>query len=123
MEHTMARRVALVLSMFVALAICGRAVLAQSAAQATANPLLAPSRLPFQAPPFADIKDEHFAPAFDEGMRQQDAEVAAIADNTAAATFDNTLVALERSGQTLARVQMAFNALTSANTNDALTKL
>ncbi len=56
-------------------------------------------------------------------MRQQDAEVAVIANNPAAPTFDNTLAALERSGQTLSRVQMDFNALTSANTNDTLDKL
>jgi peptidyl-dipeptidase Dcp len=115
----------LILSGLLAFTIAGfPAALAQPAAQgSSANPLLSPSRLPFQAPPFADIKDEHFAPAFDEGMRQQDAEVDSIANNPAAATFDNTLVALERSGQTLARVQMAFNALTSANTNDTLQKL
>jgi peptidyl-dipeptidase Dcp len=95
-----------------------------AAAQAgRANPLLAPSKLVFQAPPFDLIKDEDFSPAFAEGMRQQDAEVAVIANNPAAPTFDNTLAALERSGQTLSRVQMDFNALTSANTNDTLDKL
>jgi peptidyl-dipeptidase Dcp len=88
-----------------------------------ANPLLTTSKLAFQAPPFDLIKDEDFSPAFDEGMRQQDAEVAVIANNPAAPTFDNTLTALERSGQTLSRVQMDFNALTSANTNDTLDKL
>src|SRR4029078_7970233 len=87
------------------------------------NALLTPSRLPFQAPPFDRIKDDDFAPAFDAGMREQDAEVKAIANNPAPPTFDNTLVALERSGQTLSRVQMDFNALTSANTNDTLQKI
>jgi peptidyl-dipeptidase Dcp len=96
---------------------------AQPAPQAGSNPLLSPSPLPFQAPPFDRIKDEDFAPAFEQGMREQTAEVEAIANNTAAPTFDNTLVALERSGQTLSRVQMDFNALTSANTNDALQQL
>lgn len=88
-----------------------------------ANPLLTTSTLPFQAPPFDKIKDAHFAPAFEEGMREQMAEVAAIADNPAVPTFDNTLVALEKSGQTLSRVEMVFNALSSANTNDTLQKL
>ena len=64
-----------------------------AAAQAgRANPLLTTSTLPFQAPPFDNIKDADFAPAFDEGMRQQDAEVDVIANNPAAPTFDNTLV-------------------------------
>src|SRR6185295_594908 len=70
----------------------------------TANPLLAPSPLPFHAPPFDKIHDADFAPAFEEGMRQQMAEVQKIANNPAAPTFANTLVALERSGQTLSRV-------------------
>ncbi len=104
-------------------AFAGQAVPIGSASVAPVNPLLAPSRLPFQAPPFDEIKDSDFAPAFAEGMKQQIVEVVSIANNTAPPTFDNTLVALERSGQTLSRVSMVFNALTSANTNDALQKL
>jgi peptidyl-dipeptidase Dcp len=95
----------------------------QQASERSANPLLAPSSLPFQAPPFDKIKDSDFAPGFDEGMKQQIAEVEKIANNPAAPTFDNTLVALERSGQTLARISFVFNALTAANTDDALQKL
>jgi peptidyl-dipeptidase Dcp len=90
---------------------------------AAANPLLTPSALPFQAQPFDKIHDADFAPAFDQGIREQLAEVETIANNPGAPTMDNTLVALERSGQTLQRVQMVFNALTGANTNDALQKL
>ena len=123
----MSRRASLACCGILALAILSPwGLVAQSAPAAQAgraNPLLTPSRLPFQAPPFDAIKDEDFAPAFAEGMRQQDTEVAAIANNPSAPTFDNTLVALERSGQTLSRVQMDFNALTSANTNDTLQKL
>src|SRR5438552_18190870 len=74
-----------------------------------ANPLLAPSSLPFQAPPFDRIKDDDFAPAFESGIQQRRAEVDRIANNSVAPTFDNTLVALERSGQTLTRVQLVFN--------------
>jgi peptidyl-dipeptidase Dcp len=92
-------------------------------AQPTRNPLLNASPLPFQAPPFDRIKDTDFGPAFEEGMRQQRAEIRRIADNPAPPTFDNTLVALERSGQTLSRVEMVFNALGAANTDDALQKL
>ena len=89
---------------------------AEGGAAVGSNPLLVPSTLPFQAPPFDKIKDGDFEPAFEEGMRQQLAEVAAIADNPAPPTFENTIVALEKSGQTLTRVELVFNALTGANT-------
>ena len=69
-----------------------------------ANPFYAPSALPFQAPPFDKIKDGDYRPAIDAGMAQQIKEVEAIANNPAPATFENTLVALERSGQLLTRV-------------------
>ena len=87
------------------------------------NPFFAPSPLPFQAPPFDRIKPGDFRPAFEAGMKEQLAEVAAIADNPAAPSFENTLVALEKSGQLLARVSLVFDGLTSADTNPALQKL
>ncbi|KGI78899.1 dipeptidyl carboxypeptidase II [Oleiagrimonas soli] len=87
------------------------------------NPLLTKSDLPFQAPPFDKIKDSDFAPAFEQGMKEQLTEVQKIADNPDKPTFDNTLVAMEKSGQTLNRVQMDFNALFSANSDDALSKV
>ncbi len=87
------------------------------------NPFFAPSPLPFQAPPFDRIKDGDFRPAFEAGMKQQLAEVAAIADNPGAPTFENTLVALEKSGQILTRVSLVFDGLSSADTNPALQKL
>ncbi len=99
---------------------------AQSAGEApdtAGNPLLLPSSLPFQAPPFDKIKNTDFQPALEEGMRQHLTEANAIADDPAPPTFENTLVALENSGQTLTRVQLVFNALTGANTNDELQKL
>src|SRR5277367_4895114 len=65
------------------------------------NPFYAPSTLPFHAPPFDKIKDADFQPAIEAGMAQQQAEVQAIADNPAAPTFDNTVVAMEKSGQLL----------------------
>ena len=98
------------------------ALAADAPAAASANPFDAPSTLPFQAPDFAKIRDADFAPAFTEAMRRHLAEVTKIADDPDAPTFDNTFVALEKSGQMLARVNMAFNALTSANTDDALQK-
>lgn len=80
------------------------------------------STLPYHAPDFSKIQDADYIPAFDEAIRQQRAEVAAIAADPAPATFDNTIVALEKTGRMLARVNMAFNAVTSANTDETLQK-
>lgn len=85
-----------------------------------ANPLLTPSALPFGYPPFDQIKDEHFAPAYALGMAENLAEVAAIADNPAPITFANTLVALEHSGQLLGRIARIFDNLNSCHTNPTL---
>jgi peptidyl-dipeptidase Dcp len=87
------------------------------------NPFAKPSTLPFNYPAWDKIKNEHFAPAFAEGMRQQAAEMEAIANNKAAPTFDNTIVAMERSGRLLSRVGSAFNTLTGSYTNDTLIAL
>jgi peptidyl-dipeptidase Dcp len=93
---------------------------AAPAAPLAANPFMKPSTLPFQYPAFDKIKDEHFAPAFAEGMRIQLKEIDAIANNAKAPTFDNTIVAMEKSGQLLTRVQTTFSNLQGANTDDAL---
>ena len=87
------------------------------------NPFAKPSTLQFQYPPFDKIKNEHFAPAFAEGMRQEAAEIEAIANNKAAPTFDNTIVAMERSGRLLDRVGAAFGTLQGSYTNDTLQAL
>jgi peptidyl-dipeptidase Dcp len=87
------------------------------------NPFFAPSALPFQAPPFDKIKDEDFQPAIEAGIAQQQAEIQAIANNPDAPTFDNTIVALEKSGQLLIRVSEVFDGVTGANTNDTLQKV
>ena len=87
------------------------------------NPFYAPSTLPLQAPPFDKIKDSDYQPALEAGMAQQREEVRAIADNPAPPTFENTLVALEKSGQLFQRVYLIFNAVTGANLNPELEKL
>ena len=87
------------------------------------NAFYAPSTLPFQAPPFDKIKDSDYQPAIEEGMAQQRKEVRAIAENPAAPTFENTLVALEESGQLLRRVGLVFNGVTGANLNPELQKV
>ncbi len=84
------------------------------------NPFFAPSSLPFQAPPFDKIKDADYQPAMEAGMAEERKEVQAIADNPAPPTFENTIVAMEKSGQLLERVQAAFFAVTGANTNPVL---
>lgn len=89
----------------------------------TDNPLLQKSPLPYQLPPFDHIKPEHFPPALETGMKEELREVDAIVKGSAAPTFENTIVALERSGQTLARVNAIFSNLRGANTNPALQKI
>lgn len=85
-----------------------------------ANPLLAPWRTPFKAPPFASIEPRHFRPAFAAALKAHRAEIAAIAGRKAKPSFANTIVALEKSGTLLNRVANVFFNLTSADTNDAL---
>jgi peptidyl-dipeptidase Dcp len=84
------------------------------------NPFYAPSSLPFQAPPFDKIKDEDFQPAIEAGIAQAQAEIEAIANNAAAPTFDNTIVAMEKGGRLLDRAMAAFYGVTGANTDPVL---
>lgn len=87
------------------------------------NPLLDQSMLPYQAPRFDRIKDCHYRPAFDEGVRQKRVEIEAIVNHPAAPDFTNTLLALEQSGALLSRVTSIFFAMTAAHTNDELQRL
>ncbi len=87
------------------------------------NPFYASSTLPFHAPPFNKIKDSDYQPAIEAGMARQLKEVEAIANNPAPPTFENTLVALEKTGRLLNRVMQAFNCVTGANTDPALQKV
>ncbi|MGH1523060.1 M3 family metallopeptidase [Leifsonia sp. L25] len=84
----------------------------------TANPFLSPSPLPYQLPPFADIRDEHYRPAFEQGFAEQLAEVEAIASSPDEPTFENTMLALERSGQVLQRVAEVFFNKSSSDSTD-----
>lgn len=87
------------------------------------NPFFDVSALPYQAPRFDLIHQDHYRPAFDRGVEEKRAEVTAIAQNPAPATFDNTLLPLECSGELLTRVTSVFFAMTSAHTNDFLQQL
>jgi peptidyl-dipeptidase Dcp len=84
------------------------------------NPFFATWTTPFELPPFACIRPEHFPPAFDRGMVEQQDEVAGIAADAASPDFGNTIEALERSGKLLNRVGRVFHNLTSSATNEAL---
>lgn len=83
----------------------------------TMNPFFQPYDTPFNVPPFDKIKNEHFKPALLEGINQQEAEVNAIVNTTEAPTFDNTILAMENSGELLSNVNTVFSNLNSANTN------
>ena len=85
-----------------------------------ANPFAQRSDLEYELPPFALIKDEHYLPAFYEGCAQQLTEVKVILDTPGAATFENTIVALEKSGQMLTRVMRVFFNKSSSDTSDAI---
>src|SRR3982750_3984571 len=90
---------------------------------AAANPFFVESTLPYHAPRFDVIRNEDYQPALEEGMRQQLAEIDAIARQTGPPTFDNTIVAMEKTGAVLTRASKAFSRVIGANTNDTLQKV
>jgi peptidyl-dipeptidase Dcp len=100
--------------------MAGIAVLEPQYDCATGNPLLQAWTTPFGIVPFDALRPEHFREAFDAALAQHDSEVDAIAYNQDPPTFDNTVAALEGSGQLLARISGVFWNLTAAHTNDAL---
>jgi len=87
------------------------------------NPFFASSTLPYQAPPFNEINDSHYRPAFDEGLKRKRQDIADIAQNPAAPDFDNTFVALEKSGELLSRVTSVFFAMAASHSNDEIQRL
>src|ERR1039458_1781203 len=110
------------LLLIAATGICAAQAKSAASKFGPSNPFYAPSALPFQATPFDKIKDSDYQPAIDAGMAQQLVEVDSIANNPAPPTFDNTLVALERSGQLYDRAWNAFNCVTQANLDPELEK-
>ena len=111
------RRLSLPIAILVMVSVC------PASGQERANPLLSKSSLGFHAPEFDKIRDADFKPAIEAGIAEQRAEIWRIANNPEPPTFENTIDALERAGQLLTRVQLTFNGLTSANTNDGLQKV
>ena len=110
-------------AMTAASCLTGWAFTATAASLPDSNPFAAESTLPYHAPPFNLIKDSDYQPAFEQGMAEQADEINRIASNPEAASFDNTIVAMERSGRLLDRVNEAFSGVYSANTNPTLDKV
>jgi peptidyl-dipeptidase Dcp len=99
------------------------AIPATSAPAPAPNPFATASNLPYQAPRFDLIKDSDYQPGYEQGMAIQRSEMTRIANNPAPPTFDNTIVAMERSGRMLERVGLAFSGVVGANTNPVLDKV
>lgn len=89
----------------------------------TTNPLLAAWETPYATPPFSAIEPSHYEPAFDAAIACARAEIAAIVDNPRKPTFGNTIVALERQGELLARIEGVFYNLLSAETSDEMERI
>src|SRR5215469_6692652 len=98
-------------------------ITAVSAAEPTDNPLLKESALPYHFPPFDQLKNDDFQPAIEAGMREQLKEIEPIANNSEQPTFDNTIVALEKTGRLLDRADRIFSNLNACNTNPDLQKI
>lgn len=132
--HTHLRKSFIAMSLTLALAACSKPAEEQSSAAASApevaaetteakvpmqeeNPFFTTYQTPFQIPPFADIKNEHYMPAFEKGMAEHLAEIDAIVNNPEAPTFENTIEDLERTGKLLEKVQRVFYNMAGSNTN------
>ncbi len=87
------------------------------------NPLLSEFETPFGAPPFDQIDEDHYLPAYEEALRQHEAEIEAIVSNPEAADFENTIVAYDRAGEMLSRINPVFFGLRSANTNPRIQEI
>ncbi|GAB6197235.1 M3 family metallopeptidase [Lysobacter xanthus] len=124
MKHPLALALAIALSATAVPAVSHAAnTSAAKTAKAAVNPFFAPSPLPLHYPQFDKITDADFAPAFDRGMAEQLKEIEAIANQKAKPTFENTIIAMEKSGQTLGRARTVFGSLVGADTNPARDKI
>jgi peptidyl-dipeptidase Dcp len=114
-----------VLPLTMSLLLAGAASAAAAAAPSlpASNPFAKASTLPFQAPPFDKIKDSDYQPAIEAGMAEQLAEINRIADSKDAPTFENTIVAMEKTGALLQRVGQVFSGVAGANTDPVLQKV
>ena len=111
-----------ILLMVFGLTFCSKEAKAPSKQQAK-NPLLEPFNTPYGVPPFDQIKEEHYLPAFEEAIKQHKKEIEEIVNNPAEPTFENTVAALDRSGELLRRVSAIFFNLLAAKTNDKMQEI
>lgn len=95
----------------------------ESAADTSGNPFFAEYDTPYQVPPFDKIKNKHYQPAFEEGMKVHSQEIEKIANDTSDPSFDNTILAMENAGELLNKVSTVFFNLSSAHTNDSIKEL
>jgi peptidyl-dipeptidase Dcp len=110
-------------SFFILLAIGNMLTIEAQENKQNMNPFFQPYSTPYEVPPFDKIKNEHFKPAILEGIKRHEAEINAIANNTAAPTFENTILAMENAGELLANVNIVFSNLNGANTNEEIQKI
>src|SRR5271170_7787818 len=127
-QANLVRRVSLAVSLgaFVGVSVSsaqGAVMNGKDAGFGPANPFYAKSTLPFEAPPFDKIKDSDYEPAIEAGMTEELKEIQAIADNPAAPTFENTVVAMEKTGALFQRAIVVFSGVTGANTNPELERV
>ena len=123
MRRTTTLLLVLTLALTVGFLSCGKKKEPTPAAGAETNPFFTEWTTPFGTPPFPEIREVHYMPAFEEGMARQKKEVEVIASNAEPPTFANTVEALERTGELLTRISNVFYALTDNDTNEALQKI
>jgi peptidyl-dipeptidase Dcp len=119
-KDQMKKKLLILISLLLLFSFYSKKDTAQPTTQQEENPFFSAYNTPFETPPFDRIKEAHYLPAFQEGIKQQQTEVEAIANNSETPTFENTIEALERSGALLTKVSSVFDNLTEANTNDTL---
>ncbi|MEZ0006072.1 peptidyl-dipeptidase Dcp [Flavobacterium sp. 28YEA47A] len=110
-------------SFFILLAIGNMLTIEAQENKQNMNPFFQPYSTPYEVPPFDKIKNEHFKPAILEGIKRHEAEINAIANNTVAPTFENTILAMENAGELLSNVNIVFSNLNGANTNEEMQKI
>ncbi len=110
-------------NLFLTIIICSTALSSLVAQTKSTNPFFEDWTTPYGIPPFEKIKIEHFSPAFEEGMLQQEKAIAAIIENKEAPNFKNTIEAIENSSELLEKVSLVFSNLRSANTNSDIQKI
>jgi len=109
-----------ILALLTTIVGCNTPKVIKSSTFSSTNPFYKVSELPLQAPAFDKIKNDDFKPALEQGMKQQQSEIAIVASNNDTPTFENTILGIEKSGQLLNRVEMVFNLFTGANNNPEL---